>query len=151
MNHFDNNKANLLFFAGNIASGKTTFVKKIMEEEDVLIDLDTLGRLHSNPNVLEDEINKMFFRAIDKLSNIIIDGNLMSISDRKKYIEFAVKKEYRIICVDYGPGDYNQLKHRIDNNPEVSKQTWINSYNFKKIKYQKPSKLENIDLIIKKY
>lgn len=145
----ENEKSVLHILVGNIASGKSTLAQKITRNEDVIIDLDNLGLFFKDQHDLEDEINRLYFKAIENQLNIVIDGNLMSVDDRKRYIEFAKKNDYWIVCYDFGPGEPLQLEYRIQNNTEYSKETWTESFYTKQSKYQKPSKKELIDVIIK--
>jgi predicted kinase len=143
----------LHLLVGNIASGKSTLAGKIKKEDHFLLELDTLGRLFLKDEKVDERSFKIarilvFKQAVEKRQNIIVDGNLMSASDRSEYIEIAKKNNYWIICYDLGRGEIAQLEFRIINNPEFSKEIWINSFYSKQICYQKPNETERIDEII---
>lgn len=141
----------LYLFVGNIAAGKTSLIKEIRKDGQILIDLDKLGTIYQDLKKLEDAINKTFHLSVDNQQDIYVDGSLLSISDRSKYIAYTKKYDYKIICYDFGPGDIKQLKYRIKNNPEYSEKIWVDSFNAKRSSYQEPSKDELIDEIVKIY
>jgi predicted kinase len=143
----------IILIIGNIGSGKTTLANKLLKENTILISLDEIEKQiidqsgAFNMHEIEHQVNSKLLAALDKKQRVIIDGNLMSVDDRKLFCKFAYMRNYSIICYDFGPGNKKSLNRRIKDSPKLSSEQWSNIYESKLKRYSPPSLDEGFNQI----
>lgn len=158
----------LILMVGNIGTGKTTTVRKLMADADrienrdiIMISADDLVTVlfngHYGPDVWTDKhwpmyaamklhmVREAFIHGFD----IIIDGTHMNKINRKVFIDIA--KEFNADVIVYLHTYPNGLKRRIDNpkSEHTSPEKWAEIHNNFADAYEEPSPDEGIDKIIK--
>ena len=136
----------LIILVGNIGTGKTSYRRATFTEDDVIIAPDEWIGLDK-----EGKQKKMIIDTEEGLSEgktVVIDGNNMTVKSRAFFIHFANKAQCDVRIVDFGVGDANSLKRRIEDSPETNAQKWEAIHLANAKKYETPNLDEGCDRII---
>ncbi|MFB6305943.1 MAG: AAA family ATPase [Flavobacteriales bacterium] len=144
----------LIVTVGNIGTGKTSYVKEHYEglEDTVIVRPDEWTDLN------KDQKQKKLFNEVEKglkeNKRVVIDGPNLTKKVRSTFLFFkriAEKEGVKGIAeiIDFGPGDNNSLKRRIDNSPSTSSEEWSKEHKDNQELYEKPELSEGYDKIEK--
>lgn len=99
----------LILLVGNIGSGKSTYAKQYRDKGYILIARDRLryaiggGKYIFNreyePVIWKTELY-LYRKFVDLGENIVVDKVGISEKRRRRYISYAKKKDYKVICVE---------------------------------------------------
>jgi predicted kinase len=160
------NKSEIILLVGNIGSGKSTLIRKIINKEfsHVVISRDDLrymigaGKyrfdLNLEPAIWNSELKiiESFMDFGDTAPNLIIDEVGINKKMRKRYIDLAKKRGYTITVIEMPRYSKRKCVNRRMKDPhgQFDRKLWESVWEkFNKL-YEKPSKKEGINKIIRK-
>lgn len=154
----------ITILVGNIASGKSTYIRDNWEEGTFLISKDDHRKAissYKNKDYIWDETLEEFIHDIIldcfeaalylNIENIILDETNMAIETRAPYVMLAMKYGYEleaIVFPDYGEGVHVERRMSDNHGKECSEEMWREVYNRKKDRYEEPSIEEGFNNII---
>lgn len=151
---------------GNIASGKSTYIKTLVLDGAVLSKDDLrkhfgyfkgVGYLYdTNTEYFIDKIVEEYFRCYCsmRVENIFIDETNMTESGREFYKHTAKVYGYKVVAVvfkDYGEDEHVKRRRNAvgeHHHGGVSEETWRRVYREKRQRYEEPTLDEGFDEII---
>ncbi len=155
------NKVTVLI--GNIGSGKSTWINK-NHKDTIIISKDLTRRSFAKcvgkGYIFDDELEKYiheitinFFKGCLYLGSehIIYDETNMTKVTRQPFIEVAKNLSYSVHAVVLPDlGEEEHVRRRLSNNYDntITKEKWIEIYQWKKNRFEEPSKEEGFDSII---
>ena len=101
-------KSHLIVMVGNIASGKSTYIKDLVKKGYVVVCKDGIryslggGEYIFNPKYepgIHEATMKLFVRLLLEGENIVIDETNMTVKTRKPYMIHARMTDYKITAV----------------------------------------------------
>lgn len=153
---------NLIITVGNIGTGKSTYVRKINDDNKYyVVNSDNLVRMFCSGEYNFDDNKKSIYYVcmysmiktlLRNNQNVIIDNPNLTVMERRRIIKFAKKydTEY-ILCVDFGKGNNESLNRRLKNSRKIADEIWRNVHDVFQNKYEKPSLKEGFTNITKMY
>lgn len=156
-----NRKSKVIILVGNIGSGKSTIAIEYQKKGYIVISKDQLryaiggGKyifsVHLEPVVWQTELY-MYKKFLRLGVDIIIDGTNVSRALRSKYIEDARYYDYKIICREMPKLSLKESVSRRMTNPHqrYDKRFWESLWTIFDNKYEKPTKKEGFNQIIRK-
>jgi len=147
----------LIILVGNIASGKSTYVKKFPQA--IIVNDDSIvSSVHGGDYTLYQKELKPLYKTIentiittalslDRL--VIIDRPNMSKQTRQRYISIAKSLDVEVLCVIFPLQDpYIHAKRRFDSdNRDLTLRHWIETAERKNVEFEHPSFDEGFDNI----
>ncbi|OXL84139.1 kinase [Paenibacillus sp. SSG-1] len=124
-----------VIFTGIQASGKSTFYKERFFATHMRINLDMLRTRHRENVFLEASVRTM--------QSFVVDNTNPTVEDRKKYIDFVKKHQYKVIGYYFEP-DYELSQERNNKREGKEKVPEIGMISTLK-KLQRPSYSEGFD------
>lgn len=151
----------LIILIGNIGSGKTTLCNKLVNNGFYIVSSDALRYMIGNGNYIfdnkiEPEINISSCNIAENLMkknvDIVIDEVNMTKKRRKPFIKMAKLFNYRLIAYNFKKIPKNvALNRRMKNSHgDTSRKIWGIVYDRFNKSFEKPTKKEGFDIIIKK-
>lgn len=152
-------KKTLYITCGNIGCGKSTFIKRYVKHNYIIISRDALRYMigagtytfkpELEPAIHESE--EIILRSFMKLGvGIVADEVGICKKYREKYIKLAKEYGYRIVCLHFPRLPMKLSVDRRMNNPHDTpdRKVWEMVWNKFNDMYQLPSKKEGFDNII---
>lgn len=145
---------------GNIASGKSTYVKDLVKKGYVVIYKDGIrysiggGKYIFNPkyeNAIDNATETLFMRFLDMGLNIVIDETNINKNTRAPYIINGQLYKYKITAVVTPKASLKlTLKRRMKdkNHGNQPAEVWGEVFTKKQKAYEKPTKKEGFDEVI---
>lgn len=134
-----------VILVGNIATGKSTFCKNLKKNNRYIVCPDNFS---GNKQDIQKKIINEIEYGIKNYKHVILDAPSLTKKHRSKLLYFA-RNNHRTIVFNFGAGNANSLKRRINENPEVSESEWTDIHNKNLTDYEEPSIDEGFDRIIK--
>ena len=134
----------LILLIGNVGTGKSTWVKNLKQRENRKIFV--CDSIEPCPNG-EDVIHSLMM-SLQRGMTVIIDGNNITKKDREMYFQIAGKNT-PAIAIDFGIGNEQTIKNRIESNTNKSSTEWTNIHLQKQQIYQFPDYAEGFTKIYK--
>lgn len=152
-------KKTLIIMIGNIGSGKSTETKALVDKGYVSISRDAFRYLIGAGKyifniALEpviEKMNKNTFRQFIKIgSSIVLDETNVTKRQRKYYIKYALKNDYKVVALEMPPITMNDsVKRRLRNNHgNTPKEVWQEVWTRFNKSYQAPSYEEGFTEIV---
>jgi predicted kinase len=150
----------LIMLIGNIGSGKSTVAKELATKGWITISRDAVRYgIHGGNYFYDLDLERlvfatewfMFQKFIDEERNIILDEINVAKKWRTKYIQLAKKKDYEIAALIMPKlSKVESVKRRLQaNHGNTTKKTWDEIWDKFDKHYQKPTKIEGFDYVIK--
>jgi len=137
----------IVLVIGNIGTGKTTFISNLNIRKHRAIVIND-----NYPDANSPDFSMAVNNAILENNTIVIEGNYTSRFWRLQVI-LPIRSYYQdisFICFDFGPGNKNSLRYRLEDTHMDSLKT-IETHNKYKEEYCKPELNEGFSRIIKCY
>jgi predicted kinase len=145
---------------GNIGSGKSLIANKLSKLYDAsIVNMDLItSMINGGEYNAYDSSKKEVYHSIEKTAietslkmgiSVIIDRTNVDKERRKRFIEIGKKYGAKIIGYDFGPGNDDCLKRRIENPRGVPSEVWRDVFDYMKKSYVESTIDEGFSSIIK--
>lgn len=136
----------LILLVGNIGTGKSFYRESEFSNEEIIICPDEWKHLSTDQNQAKmiSDVENGLFRG----KTVILDGNNMTKKSRHFFDGFIRKTNSTKTIIDFGEGDEESLKRRIENSKEQTPEFWTEKHVFKRKIYEQPTQ-DECDVLIK--
>lgn len=155
--HNNDKKPSVFIMVGNIGSGKSTLIRKLINMHDgVIINKDSLfesmcgsyGIYDSNKIDFYNDVEFELMRSsLKKGYNVFIDRLNINKEQRTKFINIAKEYTDKIIAYDFGHDNEEGLERRKKNNRGMPDSVWEKVFEITKKAYEPPTKEEGFSEI----
>lgn len=139
-------KSIMTVLMGNVGTGKSTYARSF--EDAVIVSMDSIITAVEGSYNYRNE-HRTIYHSIEHTAietalkndvNVIIDRTCMTRSERKRFIDMAKRFNAKVECVDFGKGDDESLKRRVesDDDRDYSSEKWHEIHEMMQEKYEKP-------------
>jgi predicted kinase len=133
---------------GNIGTGKTNYRNITYLNGEIIVCPDDW---HMSKEQLHKKLFSDIENGLSENKTVVVDGINMKRKDRDQLLYFAKRAKCPAILIDFGPGNDDSLKRRINNSLDTSAEEWT-FYHLENLKnYEKPLPEEGFDEIIPRY
>ena len=138
----------LIVLMGNIGTGKTNYRNITYVNGEIIVCPDDwrMSKKQSHTKIFSD-----IEKGLREDRTVVVDGINIKRKDRDQLLYFAKRAKCPAILIDFGPGNDDSLKRRINDSPDTSAEEWT-FYHLENLRnYEKPLQEEGFDEIISRY
>lgn len=151
--------AEVIMTVGNIGTGKSTLVRKLVQSGHAIVNMDAVqasisGGIYgaydsAKKDVYRETEETMIVSALRAGVSVCIDRTNMDRKRRQRFINLSKEHTDTVKCIDFGPGEEKHLNRRLADARGVPRATWQSVFNSMRQAYEKPDISEGFTEIIK--